>query len=91
MEKWRNSKEYKNSFSPMPVEDYRKMISLDIDIVTKAIREEKNHEPTISELKDGLVNWWMKIHRGEDLMITQRDFTFKEADEIIKQVSCIFR
>ena len=91
-EEWRKSEKYQSIQSTMKsVEDYREMISQDIDIVAKHIREKENREPSIDELKDSLVNWWMGGSYFTYLKITQRAFTFQEADEITKQISCILK
>jgi hypothetical protein len=72
------------------VEDYREHISSDIDDVVEKFKREKHREPTIDELKIALVYSMMRIPFVY-LEIFQFDFTFAEADRILKEVSQILK
>jgi hypothetical protein len=88
LEELRNSGELPAALKT--VEDYKSIILQDIDIAANRIRKMQNHEPSVSELKDSLINWWMSDFHVY-LKITQRKFTFKELVEIENEIHNILK
>lgn len=73
------------------VEDYRGLITGDIDVVVDMFKRKENREPTIDELKDHLVNWKMDTPCAVWLEITQIAYTDKEAKERGREVTRILK
>lgn len=74
-----------------PIEDYRELITKDIDDIVGKFKKEKKRKPTIDELKDCLVDWQMNPSCFVWLQIRQVQFTAIEAEERGKEVIRILK